>query len=269
MRVWTVANQKGGVGKTTTSVALGGLAAEQMRVLLLDLDPHGSLTSYFRQDPDTVKQSAYNLFSERQRLREGHGFVSSLILPTGQPRLDILPAATALATLERRAIGAGGLGLVVKQALALLADDYDLVIIDTPPLLGVLMVNALAACDELLIPVQTEFLALKGLQRMINTLTMMEKSRRQSFSYTIVPALFDRRTQASVSSMRSIRYDYPEHTWPGRIPVDTKFRDASKAGVPPSEYAPQSHGVEAYRSLYRWLNQRAVQRTAQTAGGAP
>ena len=256
MRVWTVANQKGGVGKTTTSVTLGGLAAEHKRVLLLDLDPHGSLTSYFRQDPDTLTRSAYTLFSQRERLGEGAGFVKSLIFATDYPNLDVLPAATSLATLERRALGPDGLGLVVKRALALLADDYDLVIIDTPPLLGVLMVNALAACDELLIPVQTEFLALKGLERMVNTLNMMAKSRRQKLEYTILPALFDRRTQASVSTLRTIRFDHPEHTWAGKIPVDTKLRDASKAGVPPSLYEPESRGVEAYRSLYKWLQKR-------------
>ncbi|WP_339615306.1 ParA family protein [uncultured Gilvimarinus sp.] len=270
MKIWTVANQKGGVGKTTTSVALGGLAAEHGRVLLLDLDPHGSLTSYFRQDPDTLTRSAYTLFSDRQRLSEPQGggrrFVKSLICATDYPNLEVLPAATGLATLERRSLGPDGLGLVVKRALALLADDYDLVIIDTPPLLGVLMVNALAACDELLIPVQTEFLALKGLERMVNTLNMMAKSSRQGLNYTIVPALFDRRTQASVSTMRTIRYDYPERTWPGKIPVDTKFRDASKAGVPPSLYEPQSRGVEAYRSLYKWLRQREVTHSTQAAG---
>ncbi|WP_041523315.1 ParA family protein [Gilvimarinus agarilyticus] len=262
MKVWTVANQKGGVGKTTTSVTLGGLAAERKRVLLLDLDPHGSLTSYFRQDPDTLTRSAYTLFSERERLVEGAGFVKSLIVSTDYRNLDILPAATSLATLERRALGPDGLGLVIKRALALLVDDYDLVIIDTPPLLGVLMVNALAACDELLIPVQTEFLALKGLERMVNTLNMMAKSRRQGLDYTIIPALFDRRTQASVGSMRTIRFDHPEHTWAGKIPVDTKLRDASKAGVPPSLYEPESRGVEAYRSLYKWLCKREQTGTA-------
>lgn len=263
-----MANQKGGVAKTTTSVALGGIAAEQRRVLLLDLDPHGSLTSYFRQDPDTLTHSAHTLFSQRDRLREGAPFVRSLIVKTGTPNLDILPAGAALATLERRAVGADGLGLVIKSALAYLADDYDLVIIDTPPLLGVLLINALAACDQLLIPVQTEFLALKGLQRMVNTLNMMARSGREALDYTIIPTLFDRRTQASVSAMRSIRFEYSERTWPGKIPVDTKFRDASKAGIPPSVYAPQTRGVEAYRSLYKWLAQRERKALAGQAATA-
>ncbi|MDO3385035.1 ParA family protein [Gilvimarinus sp. SDUM040013] len=253
MNVWTVANQKGGVGKTTTSAALAGLAAEQgKRVLLIDLDPHGSLTSYFGHNPDAVTLSAFTLFTERERIT--HDFVHSVLVSTGFDGIDLVPSATALATLERKAVGQGGAGLVISEALACVSCDYDLAVIDTPPLLGVLMINALAACDELIIPVQTEFLALKGLERMVNTLKMMAKSNQKQVSYSIVPAMYDRRTQASVSTLRTIRHDYPAHTWPGKIPIDTKFRDASKAGIPPHQYEPQSRGVEAYRSLYKWLS---------------
>lgn len=252
MRVWSIANQKGGVGKTTTTVALGGLAAEQgRRVLLLDLDPHGSLSAYFRQDPDTATQSVYTLFEERKQLSPER--VRSLILPTGFKGLDMMPSATALATLERHSVGQEGMGLVLTKALAQVYDDYDLVLVDTPPLLGVLMINALAAAQRLIMPVQTEFLALKGLERMVHTLEMMSRSRKRPLEYHIVPVMFDRRTQASVSSLLSIRNTYPKHAWPGMIPVDTKFRDASKAGVPPGQFEPESRGVEAYRSLYKWL----------------
>lgn len=252
MRVWSIANQKGGVGKTTTTVSLGGLAAEQgRRVLLLDLDPHGSLSAYFRQDPDVATESIYTLFQERKSLSPER--VQSLILPTGFERIDLLPSATALATLERHAVGQEGMGLVLTKALAQVYDDYDLVLVDTPPLLGVLMINALAAAQRLIMPVQTEFLALKGLERMVNTLEMMSKSRKRPLEYHIVPVMFDRRTQASVSSLLSIRNTYPKHAWPGMVPVDTKFRDASRVGIPPNQYEAGSRGVESYRSLYKWL----------------
>ncbi|ACE83045.1 ParA family protein [Cellvibrio japonicus] len=252
MRVIAVANQKGGVGKTTSSVALGGLiAAEGQRVLLLDLDPHGSLSTYFRQDPDVQELSSYTLFQERKSLtRES---VRRLIKPTDFPNLDLLPATTALATLERQAIGQDGMGLVIQRALAQIREDYDYVIIDSPPLLGVLMINALAACQWLVVPVQTEFLALKGLEKMVNTLSMMSRSRKKPLYYSIVPVMFDRRTQASVTSLRTIRNTYPEHTWAGHIPVDTRFRDASKAGVPPHLFDSAARGVDAYSSLWTWL----------------
>lgn len=252
MRVWSVANQKGGVGKTTTTVALGGLAAEQgRRVLLLDLDPHGSLSAYFRQDPDTARESVFTLFEERKSLTPER--VRRLILETGCPNLHLLPSATALATLERHSVGQEGMGLVLTKALAQIYDDYDLVLVDTPPLLGVLMINALAAAQRLIMPVQTEFLALKGLERMVHTLEMMSRSRKRPLDYHIVPVMFDRRTQASVSSLLSIRNNYPKNAWPGMIPVDTKFRDANRAGLPPHQFEPESRGVESYRSLYRWL----------------
>ena len=253
MLVWTVANQKGGVGKTTISIALGGLEAEQgKRVLLLDLDPHGSLTSYFRQNPDTLALSTFNLFQERKQLSPES--VKRLIIKTPYDNLSIMPASTALATLERQAIGQDGMGLVISQALSQIYDEFDLAIIDSPPLLGVLMINALAACARLIIPVQTEFLALKGLERMVRTLDMMGRSCKNSLDYTIVPTMYDRRTQASVGCLRTIRNTYPKHVWPGKVPVDTKFRDASKAGIPPHLFEPQARGVTASRSFLKWLH---------------
>jgi chromosome partitioning protein len=255
LQVLTIANQKGGVGKTTTTVSLGGLSAEKGdRVLLLDLDPHGSLSSYFKQDPDTLELSAFTLFQERKSLTAD--VVNSCILPTGFENISLIPASTALATLERQAIGQDGMGLVITKALSRVFDDYDRVFIDCPPLLGVLMINALAACQELIVPVQTEFLALKGLERMTHTLEMLSKSRKKPLQYIIVPTMFDRRTQASVGSLRVIRNTYSDKVWPGKIPVDTKLRDASKAGVPPHLYDAGSRAVDAYRSLLKWqINQ--------------
>lgn len=257
MRVWTFANQKGGVGKTTSSVALAGLAAEAgQRVIMLDLDPHGSLSSYFRQDPDTTNRSVLTLFQERKSLTAD--VIRELVVPTEVNNLSVIPASTALATLERQVIAQDGMGLVIAKALRLVADDYDLAVVDCPPQLGVLMINALAACNLLIMPVQTEFLALKGLERMTHTLTMLTRSRKQALQSVILPTMFDRRTHASVTSLRTLRNSYGAQVWPGRIPVDTKFRDASKAGVPPHLFAPQSRGVEAYSSFYHWLQKNLV-----------
>lgn len=259
--MWTVANQKGGVGKTTTTVALGGIAAQAgQRVLLLDLDAHGSLTSYFRLDPDQLQLSSYTVFERRKELSQQ--LLNSIVQPTDYRNLSILPASTLLATLERQGIG-DGMGLVIGKALKIMSDQFDLVIIDCPPQLGVLMVNALACCHELIIPVQTEFLALKGLERILHTLKMLSRSRKQELSYLIVPTMYDRRTQASVGSLRTIRNNYGETVWPGKIPVDTHFRDASKAGVPPHIYDAKSRGVEAYQSLYMQLNGQKLSQHAK------
>lgn len=252
MEIWTVANQKGGVGKTTTAVTLAGLLAGQgKRVLLVDLDPHGSLSAYLGRNPDTQLKSAYTLFEKKAELNAE--LVQQLLLPTPLARVQLLPAATALATLERQAIGRDGMGLVLARALKFVNDKVDIAIIDSPPLLGILLVNAMAACERLIIPVQTEYLALKGLERMTHTLTMLQRSRNSPLDFVILPTLYDRRTQASVTSLRYLRNHYGDRVFPGRIPVDTKFRDASRAGQFPHEFAPDSHGVAAYQQCLKWL----------------
>ena len=248
MRIWAVANQKGGVGKTTSVVALGGLLAQRgKRVLVVDLDPHGSLTSWFGYDPDTIAHSVFDLFQHQGKVPEG--LPAQLITDTGCPGLSLLPASTALATLERRMIGVEGMGLIVSRALAQLWDDFDYVILDNTPSLGVLMVNALAAAQYLVIPVQTEFLAIKGLERMLHTLQMIMRSQKNELPYMIVPTLYDRRTQASVKSLNLLRKTYQDTLWRFAVPVDTKFRDASQAGVIPSQLDAETHGVRAYDHL--------------------
>lgn len=233
MRVWAIANQKGGVGKTTTVVSLAGLLADQgQKVLVVDLDPHGSLTSYFGHDPDSLTKSVFNLFQHNGQVPDG--LTEALVLDTSHERIKLIPASTALATLERQAAGHGGYGLVLAKALEQVQADYHFALLDSPPLLGVSMINALAACEQLVIPVQTEHLALKGLERMISTLEMVNRTRQHELPYTIVPTLFDRRTQASLNAIRVLRNEHAGHLWQAFIPVDTKFRDASLAGVVPS-----------------------------------
>jgi chromosome partitioning protein len=166
-----------------------------------------------------------------------------------------LPATTALATLERQVSGQDGMGLVLAKTLAQLWDDYDYALLDTPPILGVLLVNALAACQRLVIPTQTEHLALKGLERMVHTLKMVMSSQNRQLPYTIVPTLFDRRTHASVITLKEMRELYPENVWQEAIPIDTKFRDASHEGLFPNEMDSLSRGVRAYRHLLAELDQ--------------
>ena len=257
MRIWTVSNQKGGVGKTTTAVSLGGLlAAQGQRVLLVDLDPQGSMTSYFRLNPDGIEGSVYSLFEARANDQEIKHF-EDLLQETGVDGLSLLPASTAMATLDRQLGARGGMGLVIKQALERLHDRFDYVLIDCPPMLGVLMVNALAACEQLLIPVQTEFLALKGLDRMLRTLEMISHSKGGMLPYTVIPTFFDRRTRASMDALRAMRDQHADHLWTRMIPIDTQFREASRAGKPISVYNPDARGAEAYSSLLRWLQQPA------------
>ncbi len=244
MRIWTVANQKGGVGKTTTVASLAGLcAARGQRTLMVDLDPHGSLTSYFGFDPEQVAPSVYDVFRDDAAPSPG------LLGEIGLAGLSLLPASTALATLVRQLGARQGMGLVLKRALAALAGEFDRVLLDCPPMLGVLMINALAATDRLIVPVQTEFLALKGLERMVRTLEMMQRSRSGPLEFVIVPTMFDTRTRASHESLATLRADYAEWLWDGVIPEDTQFREASKRGRPLTVLRPWERGSQAYRKL--------------------
>ncbi|TOF68208.1 ParA family protein [Vibrio parahaemolyticus] len=255
MIVWSVANQKGGVGKTTSTVTLAGLLSQKgHRVLMVDTDPHASLTTYLGYDSDTVSSSLFDLFQLKTFTRDT---VKPLILETELEGMDIIPAHMSLATLDRVMGNRSGMGLILKRALQAVSQDYDYVLIDCPPILGVMMVNALAASDRILIPVQTEFLAMKGLERMVRTLTIMQKSRPDGFKVTIVPTMYDKRTRASLQTLTQLKKDYPNQVWTSAVPIDTKFRDASLKHLPASHFASGSRGVFAYKQLLIYLERLA------------
>ncbi|MDF2153753.1 ParA family protein [Vibrio sp. CAU 1672] len=256
MIVWSVANQKGGVGKTTSTVTLAGLLSQKgHRVLMVDTDPHASLTTYLGYDPDDVTSSLFDLFQLKSFSRDA---VRSRIIDSDLDGIDIIPAHMSLATLDRVMGNRNGMGLILKRALQAVEDDYDYVLIDCPPILGVMMVNALAASDRILIPVQTEFLAMKGLERMIRTLSIMQKSRPDGFKVTIVPTMYDKRTNASLQTLTQLKRDYPDQVWTSAVPIDTKFRDASLRHLPASHFASGSRGVFAYKQLLIYLERLAI-----------
>ncbi len=247
MKIWSVTNQKGGVGKTTSAVSLAGAQALLgQRTLLIDLDPQGSLSTYFGINPEKTTESIYEVFTGEQINRKS---LTQLIRPTDVDNLFIIPASLRMATLDRKISSIDGKGLVVSHCLEYLTLQFDHIYLDCPPTLGVLMINALAACDHIIVPVQTEFLAVNGLRRMQSTINMIEQSRGFKVDYTIVPTLFDQRTRASMHSLDTLEQDFNDFLSQEIIPVDTTFRDASLAGLPISHYGKRSRGAIAYQNL--------------------
>jgi len=266
LRIWTIAAQKGGVGKTTTTINLAGaLLREGARVLLVDLDPHGSLTSYCGLDPDHVEPNLYGVFeaaANGQTRRLG-----DVVHGTRMPDLHIAPAAAALVTLERRFGLKSGMGLALSRSLQTVAGDYDYCLVDCPPTLGVLVINALVCCEQLIAPVQTEFLAEQSLDRLLHTLRMIERSRRAPLPHLVVPTMFDRRTRAATETLAAIRRRRDLTLWDEYIPVDTQFREASRQGEALTLRQPYARGSIAYQRLLAALRGEQVGFEAMRAAG--
>ncbi|MFT6733678.1 MAG: chromosome partitioning protein [Polaribacter sp.] len=253
MNIWTIANQKGGVGKTTSVATLAGtLASKGHRVLMIDCDPQASLTAYFGYDSEELGTTLYQWFSRFPKNRE-EAIVPIVKIGNDVTRekivIDLVPGCMSLATLDKKFNHKEGMGLAIGKTLKYLESDYDFVLFDCAPVLGVLLINALSACQNLLVPVQTEFLAIKGLERMIQTINMVIKAQHQSIGYTIVPTMFDKRTKASLHAHETMKTKFKENLWSDVIPVDTKFRDASRLNKTPSSLYPDTHGVIAYEAL--------------------
>ena len=255
MKTWAVANHKGGVGKTTTVVALASLLAESgARVLAVDLDPQGSLASWLRIE----RRDGHGV---EALFREDPALAIERDLCSVAPGLDLLPGSAALATLDRQPLN--GRGLALRAGLDAVRERYEVALLHCPLALSIPMISAVAACDRLLIPVQTEFLALEGLGQMLRTLEMVERSLGREVPWSIVPTLFDPRTGAGRRSLDALRERHGARTWPGVIPVDTRLRDAAEAGVL-GHGAPERAGA-GYQSLLEWLEGAAAWRPGEEA----
>lgn len=248
MHIWAIANQKGGVGKTTTTLALGcGLAARGHRVLLVDLDPHASLTRAFGIPLEPPPQGVLELFAAPP------AELASLCHATPVAGLAHVCAQAALATLERRSATQPGLGLALQHALARHQDQHDYVLLDCAPTLGLLMINALAAADRLIVPTQAEPLALHGLDGMVRTGGMVERSRRRPLPISILPTLFDRRTRAGHESVRLMQERHGQRVWADAIPVDTRLCSATTLMATPAGDGHAGRGQAAYARALDWL----------------
>lgn len=263
MLVWAVASQKGGVGKTTSVATLSGwLQKENLRVLVIDTDPHASLTSYLGYEYDKLEHNnLFDLYAMKTLTREG---VLRCITHTEHEGLDLIASSMTLATIDRQLSGRQGVGRILLRSLKLIEDCYDVVLIDCPPVLGALMVNALVASSTIIVPTQTEFLALKGLEGMVRTFNVMQRANQSvHFEYLIVPTMYDRRTKASVQSLSYLQSHYTDRIWNECIPIDTYFRESSAKRLPLPLMDPHRRGAVAYHHLLKFLIEREMQRTPE------
>ncbi len=247
-KVIAVANQKGGVGKTTTALSLGAaLARLDQRVLIVDLDPHVCASIHLRFYPEDQQLTIFDIFQAEPA--EWAGLWERLIKRQEGQAWDVAPGHVRLSELEGDLHGRPRKGFILREALVPLADRYDYIILDCPPHLGVLLVNALVASDLLIMPIQTDFLALHGLKLIFDTIRTLNKALPKPINYRALPTMFDRRARACNNVLMLLRRKMGETMFSAIIPLDTHFRDASAQGTVIFEIDAASRGAKAYLGL--------------------
>ena len=243
-RTYALANQKGGVGKTTTAVSLGAcLAAQGNRVLLVDADPRANATSSLGVDKHALTHSIYDMLI-------GSESPSRVIRVTGCLGLDLLPSSPGLAGAEVELVGMTGREMRLRYALESLSARYDFVLIDTPPSLGMLTVNALTAADGVLIPIQCEYLPLEGLTQLLRTIELVRQSLNPGLIVRgLIMTMYDSRTNLSRQVVDEVLKHFPSVAFRAIIPRSVKLSEAPSYGEAVLSYAPGSSGAMAYDAL--------------------
>jgi chromosome partitioning protein len=260
-RIIAIANQKGGVGKTTTAINLAAsLALSEQRTLLIDCDPQGNTTSGIGFPKDPARRTLYNALILNEPLEK-------IILKTQIDGLDLIPADKNLVGAEVELVAAENREYQLKRVLPQVADNYDYVIMDCPPALGLLTLNALTAADSILVPIQCEYLALEGVSELLDTLMRIRRTLNTSLAIEgIVLTMYDERTTLSKQVASDLRSFFGAQVFESVIPRNVRLAEAPSHGKPIHFYDIHSKGAEAYINLAKEVISSGQKRIGKGAG---
>lgn len=238
-----IANEKGGVAKTTTTVSLGAVLVELgLKVLLIDLDPQANLSLALGMEPNKVQRGSASLLIEQSPL-------INLIKTSSIPGLDLVPANNEMGMAERFLPGRQGYEFILKRALSQLSPSYDFVMIDCPPFLGAVTLNALSAIDLLLIPTQAEFFSIYALRNLMALVRRVRAQYNPNLKYRLLLTMIDRRNKTHRIMSEQLRTTFNSGVMQTVIETDTKLRESPIAGVPIIQHAPKSRASTQYRAV--------------------
>ena len=245
-RIISIASQKGGVGKTTTAINLGAcLAQESRRVLIIDVDPQANATSGLGISGNDLKSTIYEVLI-------GHGELAEAVLPTALANLDVAVSGQRLSGAEVELVGMMARETRLKHAVSKVRDQYDYILVDSPPSLGLLTVNALTASDSVLIPLQCEYLALEGLTQLIGAIRLVQDHLNPGLRIEgVLLTMYDSRLNLSQQVADEARKFFAERVYRTVIPRNVRLSEAPSFGKPIVLYDPHSTGAESYRDLAR------------------
>ncbi|MDD3173054.1 MAG: AAA family ATPase [Herbinix sp.] len=243
-RIIAIANQKGGVGKTTTAINLSACLAEKNRkVLAIDIDPQGNTSSGLGIEKNKLENTIYQMIV-------GNCTLEDCKIQTPINNLEILPANVNLAGAEIELIGVEGREFILKKHIDRIRDQYDFIIIDCPPSLNTLTVNAMTTADTVLVPIQCEFYALEGLTQLIHTINLVKQRLNPSLEMEgVVFTMFDARTNLSLQVVENVKSNLKQNIYKTIIPRNVRLAEAPSHGLPINLYDPKSAGAEGYRQL--------------------
>lgn len=243
-KIIVIANQKGGVAKTTTAVNLSAcLATHNKQVLLVDVDPQGNATSGLGIDKDNLPACMYDVLINGMPL-------ANIVNKTELDNLYVAPATIQLAGAEIELVGAVARESKLKKAINKIKEEYDFIILDCPPSLGLLTINALSAADSILIPIQCEYYALEGLGQLMNTIQLVQKHLNPSLIIEgVLLTMFDARTNLAIQVVDEVKAHFKDKVYRTIIPRNVRLSESPSHGKPIIQYDPKSRGAEVYHEL--------------------